>query len=82
MINFYGAIAAILVSWLVMLVVTAVTRPKPREELVGLVWGEPDPDSPDAQPAGTVAVRAWWERPSVLGVGALVVTAALSLIFV
>jgi SSS family solute:Na+ symporter len=82
MINFYGAIAAVLVSWVVMLAVTAVTRPKPREELVGLVWGEPDPNSPDAQPEGTVAVRAWWESPTVLGVGALAVTAALSLIFI
>ena len=82
MINFYGAIAAVLVAWAVMLVVTAVTTPKPREELVGLVWGEPDPNSPDALPEGEVAVRAWWESPVVLGVGALGITAALSLIFV
>jgi solute:Na+ symporter, SSS family len=83
MINFYGAIAAVLVAWAVMVPVTAVTRPKPREELAGLVWGEPDPDSPDAQPAGTVAVRAAWSQsPVVLGVTALVITGSLSLIFV
>lgn len=79
LVNFYGAIVAVLVSWVVMVLVTMVTRPKPLRELVGLVWGMPDPDSPDL--AEATAVRSWWESPALLGYGALAVTLALSIIF-
>jgi len=79
MVNFYGAIAAVLVAWLVMLLVTMVTPPKPREELAGLVWGEPDPNSPDA--AAAAHVRTWWESPWLLGGGALLITLVLSLVY-
>src|SRR4051794_6688819 len=79
MVNFYGAIAAVLVAWLVMLLVTMVTPPKPREQLAGLVWGEPDPNSPDA--AAAAHVRTWWESPWLLGGGALLITLVLSLVY-
>jgi SSS family solute:Na+ symporter len=79
MVNFYGAIAAVLVAWLVMLVVTAVTPAKPREQLLGLVWGLPDPNGPDAAEASVV--RVWWQRPAVLGYGALAVVVVLSIIY-
>lgn len=79
MVNFYGAMAAVLAAWLVMTVVTAVTRPKPREQLAGLVWGIPDPNSPDVGEASTV--RRWWESPALLGYGALALTLVLSIIF-
>ncbi|MFN8077079.1 MAG: sodium:solute symporter family protein [Kineosporiaceae bacterium] len=79
MVNFYGAIAAVVVAWIVMALVTTVTPPRPREELRGLVWGEPDPDSPDL--AEATAVRAWWERPVVVGAVAISLTVVLSVIF-
>src|ERR671939_113984 len=79
MINFYGAISAVVLAWLVMVVVTAVTPPKPIEELRGLVYGLPDPSGPDVEAAERT--RSWWESPAVLGYGALVITAILSLIF-
>jgi solute:Na+ symporter, SSS family len=80
MVNFYGAIAAVLVAWVVMAAVTAVTRPKPQEELLGLVWGLPDPNGPDAGEASVV--RAWWESPVVLGAVALALVVILSIIYV
>ena len=79
MLNFYGAIAAVLVAWVVMVIVTAVTESKPLDELKGLVWGLPDPDSPDA---AVVSTGAWWQSPVVLGVTALVITAGLSIAFI
>jgi len=79
LVNFYGAICAVLVAWLVMLVVSTVTRPKPVEELLGLVWGEPDPNGPDVNAAKRPAT--WWQSPALLGYGALAVTAVLSVIF-
>ncbi len=79
MVNFYGAIAAVLVAWLVMAIVTPMTRPKPLEELRGLVYGLPDPNSPDADAA--TRARTWWQSPALLGYGALAVTAVLSLVY-
>jgi SSS family solute:Na+ symporter len=79
MVNFYGAIAAVVVAWVVMAIVTAVTPPKPVEELRGLVYGLPDPEGPDATAAERT--HSWWESPAVLGYGALAVTAILSIIY-
>jgi solute:Na+ symporter, SSS family len=79
MVNFYGAIAAVLVAWVVMTLVTAVTKPKPREELLGLVWGLPDPNGPDVAEASIV--RSWWQSPAVLGYGALALVVILSIIY-
>ena len=79
MINFYGAITAVVAAWVVMVVVTLVTPAKPVEQLKGLVYGVPDPDSPDA--AAASAVRKWWESPALLGWGAIALTAVLSVIY-
>jgi solute:Na+ symporter, SSS family len=76
--NFYGAIAAFVVDAIVTVVVTYLGRPKPESELGGLVWGIPDPNAPDPS---TVAVPPWYEKPWVLGLGALAITLVLSLIF-
>ena len=80
MVNFYSAIAAIVVAWVVMVVVTLVTPPKPREELVGLVWGLPDPNGPDVEAAKVKG--PWWQSPALLGYGALAITIVLSLIYI
>jgi len=79
MVNFYGAIAAVVVAWAVMAVVTPLTRPKPREELLGLVWGLPDPNGPDVAEASVV--RAWWQSPALLGGIALTLVIILSLVY-
>jgi SSS family solute:Na+ symporter len=79
MVNFYGAIAAVVVAWVVMAIVTMFTRAKPQEELLGLVWGLPDPNGPDVAEAGRT--HSWWQSPAVLGYGALAVTLVLSLIY-
>ncbi|QLH23316.1 sodium:solute symporter family protein [Streptomyces sp. Rer75] len=76
MANFYGALFAFVVDAVVTIAVTFITQPKPESELRGLVWGLPDPDSPDAHEA---AVRQpWWKSPVVLGCIILALTAALS----
>ncbi|GAA3393850.1 sodium:solute symporter family protein [Cryptosporangium minutisporangium] len=77
--NFYGAIAAFVVDVVVTLIVTMVTKPKPLDEVKGLIWGVPDPDNPDA--ADAQKVRRWWESPKLLGFSALGITAVLSVIF-
>jgi len=80
MINFYGAIAAVIAAWVVMAIVTPFTPPKPESELPGLVYGLPDPNGPDVAEASRV--RAWWESPKVLGFTALGITFVLSLFFI
>jgi SSS family solute:Na+ symporter len=79
MVNFYGAISAVVLAWLVMVVVTTFTPPKPESELRGLVYGLPDPSGPDVEAAERT--HTWWESPRVLGYGALVITAILSIIY-
>jgi SSS family solute:Na+ symporter len=73
--SFWGAGAAFVVDAIVTVLVTMVTRPKPREELQGLVWGMVNVD-PDARRG-----HAWWESPGLLGAGALAIAAALTIIF-
>ncbi|MBL1120678.1 sodium:solute symporter family protein [Streptomyces sp. 110] len=76
MANFYGALFAFVVDAVVTVAVTLVTKPKPVAELAGLVWGLPDPDSPDAHEA--LVRQPWWKSPVVLGSVILTLTAALS----
>jgi solute:Na+ symporter, SSS family len=79
MANFYGAIAAFVVDAVVTVLVTLVTPPKPEQELLGLVWGIPDPNSPNI--ADLQKVRSWWESPKLLGYSALGIVAVLSVLF-
>jgi SSS family solute:Na+ symporter len=79
MINFYGAIAAVIVAWVVMAIVTTFTRAKPLDDIKGLVYGLPDPEGPDA--AVATEKQAWWQSPAFLGYGALAITLVLSLIY-
>jgi solute:Na+ symporter, SSS family len=73
--SFWGAGAAFIIDALVTVLVTVVTRPKPREELQGLVWGmvNVDPDARRRHP--------WWESPGLLGSGALAIATVLTIIF-
>jgi solute:Na+ symporter, SSS family len=79
MVNFYGAISAVIVAWVVMAVVTTFTRAKPLDDIKGLVYGLPDPEGPDANAAEVK--QSWWQTPAFLGYGALAITLVLSLIY-
>ncbi|HEX2902363.1 MAG TPA: sodium:solute symporter family protein [Jatrophihabitans sp.] len=79
MLNFYGAITAFVADAVVTVVVSLVTRPKPDNELAGLVWGIPDPNAPD--PA-SVPKPQWWASPKLLGGTGIVFVVVLSVIFV
>jgi len=57
--------------------VSFITRPKPVEELQGLVYGMAnEPDAPDAADAG------WYRSPLLLGIVVLVLTVIISLFFI
>jgi SSS family solute:Na+ symporter len=72
-------VAAFVVDLVVMVAVSLMTRPKPDEELRGLVWGlTPHEDQTAEQDP---AERVWWRRPLVLGIAALVITVLLYLVF-
>jgi SSS family solute:Na+ symporter len=73
--SFWGAGSAFVVDAVVTVAVTLVTRPKPVEELQGLVWGMANVDE-DAKRR-----HAWWESPRLLGFGALGMAAILTIIF-
>jgi SSS family solute:Na+ symporter len=70
--SFWGAVVAFVADAVVSVIVTLVTKPKPAEELEGLVWGT-------AVDTGDLAAheRKWWRNPVPLGIGALVLSAAL-----
>ncbi|MDX6687143.1 MAG: solute:Na+ symporter, family [Baekduia sp.] len=74
--SFWGAGAAFVVDAVVTVAVTLMTRPKPVEDLQGLVWGmvnEPD--------AGEAALHHhWWESPRLLGGGAIALGIVLTII--
>ncbi len=80
MANFYGAIAAFISTSVVTVVVSLFTRARPLSELKGLIWGLPDPDSPDAAEAMQVSV--WYRSPAILGVIVLTMAVGASLLLI
>ena len=79
MLNFYGAITAFVVDAVVTVVVSLFTKPKPVSEMLGLIYGNPDPAAGDPHEGH---VRRWWESPKLLGFTALGIVLVLSLIFI
>jgi SSS family solute:Na+ symporter len=78
MINFYGAISAVVFGAIVTVIVSLLTKPKPVSELAGLVYGVPDPEAGDPHEG---YARKWYESPKLLGFTALGITLVLSIIF-
>ena len=76
---FVGAGAAFVVDIVVSVAVTMVTRPKPAEELVGLVYSLTPKESRQREVTGEDA--GWYRNPSVLAGIVLVITIALNIIF-
>ena len=71
--TFWTAIIAWTTCFVVTIVVSLVTRPKPRQELVGLVYSEtPRPDGEAGR---------WYRQPWALGTAVLLLTLVLNLIF-
>jgi solute:Na+ symporter, SSS family len=69
--NFYGAIWAFSVNFVVTVVVSLFTKPRPESELVGLVHSlTPKPEA---------AHLPWWKRPEALAVAVLVGAIAVNL---
>ncbi len=78
--SFWQAIWAFVAGVVVLVLVSLVTKPKPEEELRGLVWGltrkeerEVNPDPRD---------KLWWRSPALLGGVAIALLVALNIIFI
>ncbi|MGI5455483.1 sodium:solute symporter family protein [Streptomyces sp. CA-249302] len=71
--NFVSAIAGFVAGAVVMVIVSLFTRPKPAEELQGLVYGTRSPGMEEPPGEGD---DAWYRRPALLGWGAIVLAAA------
>jgi len=71
--NFWGAIFAWTKCFIVTIVISLVTAPKPESELRGLVYG--------LTPHEAETEIAWYRRPATLGAVVLVLTLGLNLIF-
>ena len=76
--NFVSSIVAFVVGVAVSVAVTVVTRPRPAEELQGLVHGTRSPDA--EEPAGP-GEAVWYRRPAVLGWTAVIAAAGCYLPF-
>lgn len=71
--NFYGAIVAFSVNFVLAVVVSLMTKPRPDSELVGLVHS--------LTPKPSMAHLAWWKRPEALAVAVLIGAVALNIFF-
>jgi SSS family solute:Na+ symporter len=77
--SFWQAIIAFLVDAGVMVVVSLVTKPKPTEELRGLVWGLTRAE--EAEENADPRDKLWWRSPALLGGVAIVLVVILNIIF-
>jgi len=71
--TFWTAIIAWLTCFIVSILVSLVTRPRPDEELRGLVYSLTPKQEEDE--------KSWWRRPSFLGITVLVIALILNLLF-
>jgi SSS family solute:Na+ symporter len=70
--NFWRATIAWLVCFCVTIALSFVTKPKPVEELQGLVWGMAKDEKP--------AVLPWYKRPAILAVLIMCFTVVLNVV--
>ena len=71
--NFWTAIWAWTTCFVVTLVISVVTKPRPDEELRGLVYSLTERPRDEG--------LAWWQKPVTLAVGVLAMTLVLNIIF-
>jgi SSS family solute:Na+ symporter len=77
--TWWEAIIAFTADAVVLVVVSLLTRPKPVEELRGLVWGV---KRPEQKSDSVVGDEAWYRSPAILGIGALSLTVILDILFI
>jgi solute:Na+ symporter, SSS family len=77
--SFWQAIIAFLVDAAVMILVSLVTKPKPTEELRGLVWGLTRAE--EAEVNEDPRDKLWWRSPALLGGVATALVVVLNIIF-
>ncbi len=65
---------------MVLVAVSLVTKPKPEEDLRGLVWGLTGKDEREAN--ADARDRLWWRSPWLLGGGAIAIVVVLNIIFI
>lgn len=71
--NFVSAIVGFVAGAVVMVAVSLFTKPKPIEELQGLVYGTKSPGMSEPPAEGD---DAWYRKPALLGWGAIILAAA------
>jgi SSS family solute:Na+ symporter len=71
--NFVSAIVGFVAGAVVMVAVSLFTKPKPIEELQGLVYGTKSPGMTEPAAEGD---DAWYRKPALLGWGAIILAAA------
>ncbi len=71
--NFWTAIFAFTINLVVTVTVSLATEPRPETELVGLVYS--------LTPRPVETHLSWYQKPATLGLGVLLLLAALNLIF-
>jgi len=76
--SFWQAIIAFLADAVVMVAVSLVTRPKPVEQLQGLVWGSANKD---AEADIDERDKLWWRSPTLLAGVALALLVVLNIVF-
>ena len=78
--SFWQAIWAFVAGVVVLVLVSLVTKPKPEEELRGLVWGltRKEEREVNADPRD----KLWWRSPALLGGVALALLVVLNIIFI
>jgi solute:Na+ symporter, SSS family len=78
--SFWQSIWAFIVGTVVLVAVSLVTKPKPEEDLRGLVWGLTRKDEAEENPDDRD--RLWWRSPWLLGGGAMAIVVVLNIIFI
>jgi solute:Na+ symporter, SSS family len=76
---FIGASAAFVVDIVVSVIVSVMTKPKPEDELRGLVWSLTPKEMRKHDDTGENA--GWYRKPAVLGTGVLALALVLNIIF-
>ncbi len=77
--SFWQAILAFVVGGVVLIVVSLFTKPKPTEELRGLVWGLTRAE--EAEENADPRDKLWWRSPALLGGVAIALLIVLNIIF-
>ncbi|MBV9837548.1 MAG: sodium:solute symporter family protein [Solirubrobacterales bacterium] len=77
--SFWQSIAAFIVGTVVLVVVSLVTKPKPVEEIRGLVWGltRKEEREENADPRD----KLWWRSPVLLGAVLVAMLIVLNILF-